>query len=148
MEFVAGDMMDSIPPADAVLLKGTCCDDLIIYINLIETNFMQSKLGWPQNVLHDWSDEECVRILRRCRGAISASGPEGKVVIIDMVVGGSPSSEEAFEAQLLMDMCMMVLSTGKERGEETWSKIFTHAGFTRYKIRPVLGARSVLVVYP
>ncbi|PAN28329.1 hypothetical protein PAHAL_5G145300 [Panicum hallii] len=119
--FVAGDMMDSIPPADAVLLK---------------------------NVLHDWSDEGCVRILRRCREAISASGPEGKVVIIDMVVGGSPSSEEAFEAQLLMDMCMMVLSTGKERGEETWSKIFTHAGFTRYKIRPVLGARSVLEVYP
>jgi trans-resveratrol di-O-methyltransferase len=128
--------------------QGTCCDDLIIYINLIEINFMRSKLGWPQNVLHDWSDEGCVRILRRCREAISASGPEGKVVIIDMVVGGSPSSEEAFEAQLLMDMCMMVLSTGKERGEETWSKIFTHAGFTRYKIRPVLGARSVLEVYP
>ncbi|CAO2194812.1 unnamed protein product [Urochloa humidicola] len=122
VEFVAGDMMDSIPPADAVLLK---------------------------NVLHDWSDEECIRILKRCREAISANGPEGKVVIIDMVVGGSSSmSKEAYEAQLLMDMFMMVLATGKERGEETWSKIFMDAGFTRYKIRSLLGARSVIEVYP
>ncbi|CAO2178119.1 unnamed protein product [Urochloa humidicola] len=123
-EFVAGDMMDSIPPADAVLLK---------------------------NVLHDWSDEDCVRILRRCREAISANGPERKVVIIEMVVGGSsPTSttKEVFEAQLLMDLCMMVLLPGKERDEETWSKIFMDAGFTRYKIRPVLGARSVIEVYP
>lgn len=91
-----------------------------------------------------------MRILRRCREAVvSANGPEGKVVIIDMVVGGSSSTtKEAFEAQLLMDMCMMVLSTGKERGEETWSKIFMDAGFTRYKIGHVLGARSVIEVYP
>ncbi|CAL4980394.1 unnamed protein product [Urochloa decumbens] len=125
VEFIAGDMMDSIPAADVVLLK---------------------------YVLHDWSDEDCVRILRRCREAIttSANGPEGKVVIIDMVVGGSASSttKEALEAQLLMDMCMMVLATGKERDEETWSSIFMDAGFTRYKIRPVLGPRSVIEVYP
>ncbi|CAL4983810.1 unnamed protein product [Urochloa decumbens] len=125
VEFVAGDMMDYIPAADVVLLK---------------------------YVLHDWSDEDCVRILRRCREAIttSANGPEGKVVIVDMVVGGSASTmtKEALEAQLLMDMCMMVLATGKERDEETWSSIFMDAGFTRYKIRPVLGPRSVIEVYP
>ncbi|CAL4954379.1 unnamed protein product [Urochloa decumbens] len=125
VEFIAGDMMDSIPPADAVLLKF---------------------------VLHDWGDEDCVRILRRCREAISANAPEGKVVIIDIVVGASSSTstttKDVYEAQLLMDMCIMVLSTGKERDEETWSKIFMDAGFTRYKIRPVLGARSVIEVYP
>ncbi|CAO2182781.1 unnamed protein product [Urochloa humidicola] len=125
VEFVAGDMMDSIPPADVVLLKF---------------------------VLHDWGDEDCVRILRRCREAISANGAEaGKVVIIDTVVGASSSTsttKEVFEAQLLMDMCMMVLLMGKERDEETWSKIFADAGFTCYKIRPVLGARSVIEVYP
>lgn len=92
IQFVAGDMMNFIPPADAVLLK---------------------------NVLHDWSDEDCVRILERCREAIFATGTAGKVVIIEMVVGGSWSTKETFEAQLLMDMCMMVLSTGKERGEQT-----------------------------
>jgi hypothetical protein len=99
-------------------------------------------------VLHDWSDEDCVRILERCREAIFATGTAGKVVIIEMVVGGSWSTKETFEAQLLMDMCMMVLSTGKERGEQTWNKIFMDSGFTRYKIRPILGARSVIEVYP
>ncbi|CAD6204713.1 unnamed protein product [Miscanthus lutarioriparius] len=89
-----------------------------------------------------------VRILQRCREAIYATGAAGKVVIIEMVMGQSPSTKKAFEAQLLMDMCMMVLFTGKERGEQTWNKIFMDSGFTRYKIRPVLGARSVIELYP
>jgi len=89
-----------------------------------------------------------VRILQRCREAIYATGPAGKVVIIEMVMGQSPSTKKAFEAQLLMDTCMMVLFTGKERGEQTWNKIFMDSGFTRYKIRPVLGARSVIELYP
>jgi hypothetical protein len=36
--------------------------------------------------LHDWSDEECVNILKRCKGAIASKGKEGKVIIIDVVI--------------------------------------------------------------
>ncbi|TVU51255.1 hypothetical protein EJB05_02666, partial [Eragrostis curvula] len=116
VEFVAGDMMEFIPPADAILLKF---------------------------ILHDWSDEDCVTILKRCKKAISARGPKGKVIIIDMVIG-SAASKQTFEAQLLMDFAMMVLLTGKEREEEQWSRMFMDAGFTRYKISPILGTRSLI----
>jgi hypothetical protein len=35
-----------------------------------------------------------------CREAISAAGPAGKVVIIEMVLGRSTTTKEMFEAQL------------------------------------------------
>ncbi|KAL6658520.1 hypothetical protein ACP70R_004106 [Stipagrostis hirtigluma subsp. patula] len=118
IEFVAGDMMSFIPPGDAVLLKF---------------------------VLHNWSDEDCVRILKQAKEAISTKGPNGKVIIIDTVVGSA--SKQTYEAQLSMDLCMMVLTTGEERDEEKWHRIFLDAGFSRYKISPILGPRSVIEVY-
>ncbi|CAL5089414.1 unnamed protein product [Urochloa decumbens] len=120
VEFVAGDMMEFIPPADAVLLKF---------------------------VLHNWSDKDCVRILKRCKEAISTREPKGKVIIIDVVLGSS-SSKQTLEAQLSLDLCMMVVLPGKQRGEEDLHKIFLEAGFTRYKISSVLGSRSLIEVYP
>ncbi|CAN6213552.1 unnamed protein product [Urochloa humidicola] len=120
VEFVAGDMMEFIPLADAVLLKF---------------------------VLHNWSNEDCVRILKRSKEAISTREPKGKVIIIDVVLGSS-SCKQTREAQLLLDLCMMVVLPGKQRREEDWHKIFLEAGFTRYKISPVLGSRSLIEVYP
>jgi hypothetical protein len=45
-------------------------------------------------------------------------------------------------------MLMMILATGKERNEKEWAKLFTDAGFSNYKINPVLGLRSLIEVYP
>nr|XP_034580714.1 trans-resveratrol di-O-methyltransferase-like [Setaria viridis]TKW31165.1 hypothetical protein SEVIR_2G087000v2 [Setaria viridis] len=121
VEFVAGDMREFIPPADAVLFK---------------------------YVLHNWSDEDCVQILKRSKEAVCAREPRGKVVITEVVLSGSPS-KQTLEAQLLMDLCMMVVLEGKERTEDTWHKIFLDAGFTRYKITPISGTtRSLIEVFP
>ena len=46
-----------------------------------------------QFVLHNWSDDDCVRILKRAKEAISTREPKGKVVIIDTVVGLASSKE-------------------------------------------------------
>lgn len=97
-------------------------------------------------MLHNWSDEDCVRILKRSKEAISTREPKGKVIIIDVVLGSSPS-KQTLEAQLSLDLCMMVLFPGKQREEEKWHKIFLEAGFSRYKISPVLGSRSFIEVY-
>uniref|UniRef100_A0A0E0QEU8 O-methyltransferase C-terminal domain-containing protein n=1 Tax=Oryza rufipogon TaxID=4529 RepID=A0A0E0QEU8_ORYRU len=118
VEYVAGDMMDFVPPANVVLLK---------------------------LVLHDWSDEDCVRILSRCREAIS-NREGGKVIIIDTVIGSQ--SQQIYEAQLFLDLCMMTVTTGKEREEKEWHMIFLKAGFTQYKILPILGIKSLIEVNP
>ncbi|XP_050205282.1 trans-resveratrol di-O-methyltransferase-like [Mercurialis annua] len=115
LSFLGGDMFQAIPPADAVLLK------------------------W---ILHDWSDEECIKILKNCKEAISGNG---KVIIIDMVMG---SHENWTETQLLFDMEMMACVTGKERNEKEWAKLFFDSGYTTYKIHNVLGPRALIEVYP
>jgi hypothetical protein len=96
--------------------------------------------------MHDWSDEDCVRILKKSKEAISTREPKGKVIIIYTVAGSA--SKQTSEAQLLMDVCMMVMTTGEERDEEKWNRLFLNAGFSQYKIRPVLGCRSLIEVYP
>ncbi|KAJ4841477.1 putative O-methyltransferase 3, partial [Turnera subulata] len=120
LKYVSGDMFESIPPADAVLLK------------------------W---ILHDWNDEECVKILKNCKEAIK--GREGgKVIIIDMTMENKKGDDESNETQLFWDMLMMIVLTGQERNEKEWAKLFTDAGFSNYKITPILGLRSIIEVYP
>jgi len=99
-----------------------------------------------QWILHDWNDEECVKILKNCKDAIAKKGKEGKVIIIDMVV--EKGNNDSAETQLFFDMLMMVLATGKERTKKEWVKLISSAGFNDYKITPVLGLRSVIEIYP
>ncbi|KAK1699151.1 hypothetical protein QYE76_015848 [Lolium multiflorum] len=121
VRFVAGDMFEYIPPADAVLLK---------------------------SVMHDWRDDECVKILQKCKEAIPSKDAGGKVIIINMVVGlGTSQDNNRKEAQGLYDLFLMVIEGG-EREEDEWEKIFLEAGFSGYKIIPVLGIRSIIEVYP
>ncbi|KAK4286114.1 hypothetical protein QN277_002720 [Acacia crassicarpa] len=123
LNYIGGDMFEAIPNADAVLLK------------------------W---ILHDWGDEECVRILKKCKEAISGNGKTGnnKVIIIDMVVDHQNKDHESVETQLFLDMLMMVLFTGRERSEQEWVKLFFSAGFSNYKISRVVGLRSIIEIYP
>ena len=94
--------------------------------------------------MHDWDDEDCVKILKQCRKAIPESG--GKVIIVDMVVG-SPASAY-YEGQVVFDLLMMVMTAGKERDEGEWRKIFVDAGFSRWETRPVLGSMALIELYP
>ncbi|KAJ7981532.1 O-methyltransferase [Quillaja saponaria] len=121
LKFVGGDMFEAIPPADAILLK------------------------W---ILHDWSDEECVKILMKCKEAIIRKGKEGKVIIIDMIMENKKGDDESVKTQLFFDMLMMALLTGRERKEKEWAKLIFSAGFSDYKITPILGLRSLIEVYP
>ncbi|KAM5578234.1 hypothetical protein ABKV19_008509 [Rosa sericea] len=121
LKYTGGDMFEAVPPADTVLLK------------------------W---ILHDWNDEECVKILKRSKEAITSKDKKGKVIIIDMMMENQKVDEESIETQLFFDMLMMALLTGKERNEKEWAKLFTDAGFSDYKITPILGLRSLIEVYP
>ncbi|KAK9019620.1 hypothetical protein V6N11_054136 [Hibiscus sabdariffa] len=116
LKYVAGDMFEGVPAADAVLLK------------------------W---MLHIWNDDECLKILKRCKEAISTGEEKrGKVMIIDIVL------MENDETQLFFDMLLMATVNGRERRAEEWGKLFRAAGFSDYKITPILGIRSLIEVYP
>ncbi|KAJ4817306.1 O-methyltransferase [Rhynchospora pubera] len=120
VKFVPGDMFNYVPPADAVLLK------------------------W---VLHDWSNEDCIRILQRCKDAISSRKAGGKVIVMEAVVGLT-SAVISEEPQLLLDMLMLTVTEGEERDENVWKYLFTEAGFSSYKITFTIGFLSIIEVYP
>jgi hypothetical protein len=100
-----------------------------------------------QWILHDWHDDECVKILKNCKQAIPPRDAGGKIIIIDMVVGSEPSDIKHAETQVLFDLMMMNVN-GVERDENEWKKIFFEAGFKDYKIIPLLGVRSIIELYP
>ncbi|TVU39856.1 hypothetical protein EJB05_13299, partial [Eragrostis curvula] len=120
VKYIAGDMFESIPPANAIFLK------------------------W---IMHDWGDTDCIKILKNCKKAIPPRDAGGKVIILDMVVGVGSANEKLKETQVLFDLFIMTVN-GTERDEQEWKKLIFKAGFSDYKIIPVLGIRSIIEVYP
>lgn len=89
-----------------------------------------------------------MKILKNCKKAIPPREAGGKVIIINMVTGTGPSSDlKHKEMQAMFDFYIMLVN-GMERDEQGWSKIFSEAGFSDYRIIPVLGVRSIIEVYP
>jgi caffeic acid 3-O-methyltransferase len=75
-----------------------------------------------QHIMHDWNDENCLKILNNCQRVL----PEkGKVLIFDFVVPPNGGRLQLF------DMLMMAFTDGGiERTEEQWRKLLTTAGFS------------------
>ena len=83
-----------------------------------------------KHVLHDWSDDEAVSILKRCRESIRSSG---RIVIIEILLGelGEPALGP------LMDLNMMVMLTGRERTLEEYQRLIRKAGFHFSSVKPI-----------
>ncbi|KAF4397150.1 hypothetical protein G4B88_008996 [Cannabis sativa] len=84
-----------------------------------------------QWILHDWSDENSIKILKKCKEAITRSEKKiGKVIVIDMIIENEKDEidDESYETQLFMDMALMTLFSGQERNEKELSKLFKDAG--------------------
>ncbi|XP_039054778.1 acetylserotonin O-methyltransferase-like [Hibiscus syriacus] len=120
IENVGGDMFMSIPNADAVFLM------------------------W---ILHDWDDEECIKILKKCREAIPED--KGKVIIVEAVLEEENKGDELEYVRLMLDMVMMThTNKGKERSLKEWSYVLQESGFTRFNVKSIQGFESVIEVYP
>lgn len=68
------------------------------------------------NIIHDWPDEESVRILSGIRKRMPANG---KVLIIETVVPTAPGPHLSKE----LDIAMMVLPGGKERTQDEYAAL-------------------------
>ena len=67
LEYVGGDMFDSVPPANVYIMK---------------------------HIIHDWEDEKCIQVLENCRRSMQG---DGRVICVDSVlppmgnVAGTPA---------------------------------------------------------
>ncbi|MEC3975009.1 methyltransferase [Amycolatopsis sp. H20-H5] len=94
-----------------------------------------------KRVLHDWNDEDSLKILRSCRAAL----PEhGRVLVVDAVI--PPGNEP--HASKLYDVAMMTIFDGKERTEEEFTRLLSAADLKVARIIPTPGTLSVVEAVP
>ncbi len=113
-DLVSGDFFQAVPNADTYVLK---------------------------MILHDWSDEACVAILRNCRQAMM---PGGRVLVIEQVIpdGNTPSFGK------LLDLAMMVCLGGRERTADEFRRLFEAAGLQLSQVLPTRSLFSILEGVP
>ena len=108
-ERIAADLAKGVPPgADVYMLK---------------------------HVLHGYTDEKAVAILRHCRAVVP---PTGALLVIEFVlpdVVSGPAPELVF--RFMSDLNMMAVTGGRERSEHEWRQLLEEAGFTLARNIPV-----------
>jgi hypothetical protein len=93
-EAVAGDFFKAIPAGDVFLLK---------------------------QILHDWNDDQCRKILQNCARAMPSTG---RLLLVEMVIPDDRSPSPA----AMMDMNMLALLPGKERSAAEYEALLKSAG--------------------
>src|SRR5262245_4470077 len=109
--YVSGDMFGKVPSADAYILK---------------------------HIIHDWNDEESVRILSNIRQAAAANA---RVFIAEYIVPGPETPHFA----KLFDIHMLCWGTGRERTGEEYAALLEQAGWSYVDVLyPSVGAIGVV----
>ncbi|EEF49592.1 o-methyltransferase, putative [Ricinus communis] len=105
VKHVGGDMFLDIPSADAIMIK---------------------------EVLHNWGNEDCVKVLKNCYEALPKGG---KVIVVSHVmpeVVGSSNAAAKYVCQL--DVMMLLFGGGKERTEKEFKALGKAAGFSGFQL--------------
>ncbi|HXK18782.1 MAG TPA: methyltransferase [Polyangiaceae bacterium] len=109
-QFVAGDFFESVP-------EGADCHMMA-------------------HILHDWDDEQAVRILKTSRRSLAAGDT---LLVLDAVIKGGPQDFGA-----LMDLEIFLLFGGRDRTEPEFAKLFSEAGFQLTRVIPTQSTISII----
>ncbi|MET9359525.1 methyltransferase [Streptomyces sp. NPDC006632] len=90
-----------------------------------------------KRILHDWSDEECLRILAAVRGAMA---PGKRLLVVDSVLPDNGEAHPAVE----LDIIMMMLVTGRERTAGEFEDLLSRCGFRLNRVLPTPSLPSIL----
>ena len=94
-----------------------------------------------KHIIHDWPDEECVKILKACRRAVNAGG---KLLVIDNVI--KPGND--FFPGKFLDLQMLIFPGGRERTEQEFSELFQASGWKLTRVIPLSVPNSVIEGVP
>ncbi|XP_006352694.2 caffeic acid 3-O-methyltransferase-like [Solanum tuberosum] len=105
IEHVGGDMLKSVPQGELIILK---------------------------TILHNWDDDDCVKILKNCWRALPK---DGKVVVIEQIQPEYPETNLLSKHSFSFDISMMfIFHGGKERTKQQFDDLAKQAGFTSLKV--------------
>ncbi|KAL8167213.1 hypothetical protein V2J09_008712 [Rumex salicifolius] len=102
---VGGNMFEQVPHGDAIFMK------------------------W---ILHDWSDEKCMKLLNNCWKALPENG---KVIMVESILSLTPQNNYESQIAVEQDVAMFVHNHGgKERTREEFGALATGSGFTGFHV--------------
>src|SRR6516165_380870 len=93
-----------------------------------------------KHIIHDWDDDDCVRILQSCRKAMP---DHARLLVCEKVVppGNGPSYSKT------MDLIMLVMTDGgRERTEQEYRELFARADLKLRRVLPMPADNSILEV--
>ena len=82
-----------------------------------------------RHIIHNWSDEDAITILKNCKKAMIS---DGKILVVEAVI---PPGNDPHPFKWL-DLTMLMIG-GKERTKVQFEEIFTQAGLKLTRIIPV-----------
>lgn len=94
------------------------------------------------NILHDWGDADCVRVLERVRAAM---GPTARLLVIDIVV---PPGNPTHPGPLVDLMMMALFRDGRERTEAELALLAGQAGLRVERVIPTASPAGITVLRP
>jgi hypothetical protein len=94
------------------------------------------------NIVHDWSDDDAVRILERCRAAMR---PDARLLLVEMVLteGASPHFGKLFDLEMLV-----LFGGGRERTENELRALCARGGLRVTRVLPTESPSSVVEAVP
>ncbi len=114
LEFAGGSFFETVPDGDATLMM---------------------------EVLHDWSDDECARILKTIR---RNAAPGSRLLVIEADVG---EGDEPKWGKLL-DVIMMTLFAGRQRTRAEFERLFSASGFKLIDATPTADGSKIFIGEP
>lgn len=94
-----------------------------------------------KNILHDWPDDRCGKILSGCRNGVREGG---KLIVVENIVPGG----SGFSPAKIRDLTMMLFTGGKERTEEEFRALLAASGWKLNRIVPTRSQLSVIEAVP
>jgi len=135
-----------LPEAAAVARRALLGSELASRCVVLEGDFFEAVPRGHDayilsHVLHDWTDEQALPILRNCRHAMA---DHGRLLVVDAVLppGNVPHNGK------LMDLLMLTVTGGVERTEKEFAVLLAAAGFAMTRVLPTLTDNSIIEAVP
>lgn len=104
-----------------------CTSHTYIYIYIYILTYMQ----W---VLHNWNDDQCKKILKRCWEALPKTG---KVIVVEFAIPEMLENTLEVIKIVSMDILMMTCPGGRERTIAEFDDLAKSVGFVDTKAFPI-----------
>jgi ubiquinone/menaquinone biosynthesis C-methylase UbiE len=114
--------------------------DMVSRCEVIEGNILTQDLPRGgdiyilSRIIHDWNDEDAVRILSNCNRAMEKGK---KILLVERFLPSTIEKSSALEFACLSDLNTMVMNGGLERTLEELSVLLSAAGFRLEKVVPI-----------